>query len=152
VQLASLPPARLGTAAVIADQRPPDAIAEPALERGFRARLARLPQGPGARVAVTPTTVLTVPVKPAPAVELPGTPVGARHPAPGAAAALVRVWGTGEWDQMNTGSHGLLSPVAQTPRGEQSRVSNVRGNTYRLPPEPWDAAQFVGYRPAPDEV
>lgn len=146
-------PARLGTAAVIADQTPPDDNVVPALERGFRARLARDPSGPATPGPVTPQATLTVPTKPAPAVELPGTPERARHPVPGGAAGLIRRWGFGELDAMQLGTHGVLSPLAQTPRGEQARQSNIRGNTFRLPPEPWDAAHYIGYRPASsDEV
>jgi hypothetical protein len=92
---------------------------------------------------------LRVPSKPAPEVELPGTPRPAMHPAP--SVGDVRVWGAGEWDQWNPGTHGELVARASTPTGEQTRQSNVRGNSFRLAPEPWDAAQFVGYRPAPED-
>jgi len=130
---------------------PPGEISMPALERGFRAGEARDPQR-GRPQPVTPTTTLLVPREPAPAVELPGTPERVRHPVPGAAGAFLRRWGTGEWDQMNTGGHGELVAVAQTPQGEHQRVSNVRGNTYRLRPQPWDQAQVIGYQPGPSEV
>lgn len=140
---------RLGTAVQPAPLT--DHLAVSALEKGHRAGDARDPQRRHTPGRIRPQSILLVPRKPAPAIAEPGRPEAARHPAPGAAGSILRRWGFGEWDHVNTGAHGELVVRAEAPAGTQVPYRGPRGNTFRLPPQPWDAAQVIGYQPQPDE-
>jgi hypothetical protein len=115
----------------------------PSREKGTRAGKARNPDSTQQVNTLAALGEMVVPYRGAPEPNhAPGDQVRRRHPVLG--LGITRRWGAGEWDQENRGQHGELVAVASTPRGEQTRISTVRGNTFRLPPAPWDAAHFVG--------
>lgn len=137
---------------VIAQLGTPVRLPEPGEQRlssyetGTRAGSARNPDGVQTVNTLPALGEMVVPYRGAPEPNhAPGDTVRRRHPVLG--LGIVRRWGTGELDQQNHGEHGELVPVASTPRGEMARISTVRGNTFRLPPQPWDAAYFVGAMP-----
>lgn len=146
MQLHTLGAGRLGSSVITPD---PGVQNLSTYERGVRGGKARDPAGPQKVNTIAPLATLVTPYRGAPATWEPGEESRRRHPVLG--LGILRRWGGGEWDQWNRGQHGEMTPVASTPRGEQTRVSNVRGNTWRLPPQPWDAAQFVGMRQAGSE-
>lgn len=87
---------------------------------------------------------LALDVVAAPEVRPPGTDDRDIHHPAGPAGSL-RAYGMDEWNQANKGTHGEITQGSSSPQGDQLPFEQ-HGNTWRAAPQPWDAAQYVGFR------